>query len=339
MHIYIDESGIFRNPANRTNIASCVAALMVPTTKKRGLFSDFATLTRGWADSNGEVKGKNLDEQQVDAVVSLLQRYTPLLELTVIDLGLHSDEDVTRCKEAQAKRMIQSLTSSTEPILVTAAHLLHDSLLAMSNQLYLQAFIMFLLIPRVIQFGILYYARQIPKELSWFYWMVDAKGSSLTAYEEAWSTALYPIIGTATARRPLAFLELGYYSYFSRRFLKAKPMKNVEDPYATEEDTIGEFDLGKILGDHFEFQDSRWNLGLQMADILANATQRALNNRLGFDGWKNIGTLMLRRDPNPIDLVRITAGEDDEDEGIEWEPSPFGSDLKVYLEKSKFVWT
>jgi hypothetical protein len=42
-----------------------------------------------------------------------------------------------------------------------------------------------------------------------------------------------------------------------------------------------------------------------MADILTNATRRALTGRLGPDGWKNIPRLMIHRPDHYIQLIAL----------------------------------
>jgi hypothetical protein len=66
MHICIDESGIFRNPANKDNIASCIAALAIPTSKKKDLFNEFKKLSYPWRDEKGEVKGNYQHARRVE---------------------------------------------------------------------------------------------------------------------------------------------------------------------------------------------------------------------------------------------------------------------------------
>jgi hypothetical protein len=107
MHIYIDESGIFRNPANQENVASCITALAVPTTKKKELFKQFKALTYNWKGDNGEVKGTNLDEPEIASVILLLQKFDVILELVIIDLGLHTEDEITKFKQLQANKMTQ----------------------------------------------------------------------------------------------------------------------------------------------------------------------------------------------------------------------------------------
>ena len=94
----------FAIPLIRRMFASCVAAIAVPTTKKKELFKQFKKLTHGWADKNGEVKGRTLDEDQIASVRSMLQEFDVLLQIAMIDLGLHTEDEITRFKAEQAKK-------------------------------------------------------------------------------------------------------------------------------------------------------------------------------------------------------------------------------------------
>jgi len=216
MDIFIDESGIFRNPANKDNVASCIAALAVATTKKKDLFKQFKALTRNWRDKNGEIKGSKLDEPQIATIISLLRKFDVILELIVIDLGLHTEEEITKFKEIQVNNIIGDIPPDHSPDVLKRAMVIQSVFASMSNQLVIQANLMFLLIPRILFHMVLYYARRIAEELQWFYWMVDAKNESKNAYEDAWSTALYPVMAGQTAKNPIPFVEGGDYSYFEK---------------------------------------------------------------------------------------------------------------------------
>jgi hypothetical protein len=338
MHIYIDESGIFRNPANKDNVASCIAALAVPTTKKKELFKQFKSLTRNWTDRNGEVKGSKLDEPQIASVIALLQKFDVILELIVIDLGLHTEDEITKFKEIQVGNMIGDIPPDHIPDVLKRARGIQSVFASMSNQLFVQANLMFLLIPRILFHMVLYYARRIPEELQWFYWMVDAKNESKNAYEDAWSIALYPVMAGQSAQNPIPFVEGGDYSYFERFEQKdTEAIRRIEKEKGVERGTLSAIRLGDIFEKHFEFHDSRWNVGLQMADVLANAAQRALNGKLQISGWGEIGRLMIQRSPNPIQFVKIdpTAKKGDTTTMTD---SPFYEALKLMGAKARPVW-
>lgn len=57
------------------------------------------------------------------------------------------------------------------------------------------------------------------------------------------------------------------------------------------------FDIQRVLSD-FKFQDSKDNVGLQLANVVAKATQRALNGKLEPEGYEAVGELLvLQTDP------------------------------------------
>lgn len=338
MHIYVDESGIFSNPANKDNVASCIAALAVPTTKKKELFKQFKALTRNWRDKNGEVKGSKLDEPQIASIIALLEKFDVILELVVIDLGLHTEDEITKFKEIQVSNMIGDIPPDHIPDVLKRAKGIQSVFAGMSNQLVIQANLMFLLIPRILFHMVLYYARRIPQELQWFYWMVDAKNESKNAYEDAWSTALYPVMAGQTAKNPIPFVEGGNYSYFEQFEQRdTEAISRIEKEKGLERGTLSAIRLGDIFEKHFEFQDSRWNVGLQMADVLANTARRALNGKLQISGWGDIGRLMIQRNPNPIQFVKFDQNAEKGDTSSMTD-SPFYQPLKVMGAKARPIW-
>jgi hypothetical protein len=67
-----------------------VVVLVIPSTRKVKVFKEFKALTSNWVGAGEEVKERKLDEDQIAQVVALLQRYDVVLEITAIDLGLHT---------------------------------------------------------------------------------------------------------------------------------------------------------------------------------------------------------------------------------------------------------
>lgn len=337
MHIYIDESGIFNNPANKDNIASCVVALVIPSSKKVKLFNAFKGLTLEWVDSEGEVKGKNLSEGQISQVVNLLKSYDVVLEVTAIDLGLHTQDEISDFKKRQADETIKFLTPEHHPDIVKQLHEIRDAFNRMSNQLFIQAFIMFVLIPRTLRNSVTYYARRIPQELKSFHWVVDAKGKAITEHERAWSLAIFPIMYTQSIKKPMISVIGGDYSYFERfQDTDAEGIERIAAQEGFGEGELRASKLNLILGKSFKFQDSRSNVGLQMADILANATQRALNGKLGIAGWGDIGSLMIAQKPNALESIKL----DNEVKKLKTAlvMTPFYGVIKTYNSKAKSMW-
>jgi hypothetical protein len=95
------------------------------------------------------------------------------------------------------------------------------------------------------------------------------------------------------------------------------------------------FNVQRVLSD-FKFQDSKDNVGLQLADIVANATQRALNGNLLAAGFEGVGQLLvLQTDPG----IRLCVLDP---KAKKYEPikvdHPFHAPINIMLKKAKPLW-
>jgi hypothetical protein len=339
MHIYIDESGIFSKPANKDNIASCVVALVIPSSLKVKLFKEFQTLTAAWPKEDGEVKGKLLNENQISQVISLLQQYDVLLEINAVDLGLHTEDEITSFREGLARRVFGWATPE-HPLRIRFIQI-GEAYLRTSNQLFVQAFLLVTLIPRVLHHAITYYSRRIPKELKSFHWIIDAKDKIVTQFESAWFDLIFPSVEFQSKQKPFLQIEGGDYSYLEK-YLNYDDdiLERLEEGSSLKKDEIAAIELKRVLGDSFKFQDSKDKIGLQLADILANAVQRAFNGKLGKNGWENIGSLMILRDEQIIPFIVLE--EDDSDGNVFGKPrkiqSPFAPMIEIVTKNAKTMW-
>ncbi|MCC8965407.1 hypothetical protein H8A95_24585 [Bradyrhizobium sp. Pear76] len=67
-------------------------------------------------------------------------------------------------------------------------------------------------------------------------------------------------------------------------------------------------DIGKIMSESFRFS-SKTEDGLELVDILTNATRRALVGNLKDTGWKNIPRVMIHRGQHYIRMLAMTKYE------------------------------
>lgn len=93
MHIYIDESGTFSG-IGQTNRPSVVGALVIPNTVASLLFSSYNHLRKHLPKDRGEVKGRQLSETHIAAVIDFLRNFPVIFEATCIDVGLHTENGV-----------------------------------------------------------------------------------------------------------------------------------------------------------------------------------------------------------------------------------------------------
>jgi hypothetical protein len=107
MRIFIDESGTFSGFHDRS--IGAVGALAVPDGRLAFIERKYERIRKTLPKANGEVKGRLLDEQQIGEIVRLLARNETVFEVTVIDLGMHTQDGVAAYKEALLKGMHERL--------------------------------------------------------------------------------------------------------------------------------------------------------------------------------------------------------------------------------------
>jgi hypothetical protein len=80
------------------------------------------------------------------------------------------------------------------------------------------------------------------------------------------------------------------------------------------EDSV-RIDAQMLLTEQRTFEDSRNSLGLQLSDMLASILRRALNDRLRFPGWKDIGGLLVRHRNPGYGFVQLGLSDSQEMSG------------------------
>jgi hypothetical protein len=292
MHIYIDESGVFSNPSNKPNVASVVVALTVPSSNRVKLFNEFRELALELPTEDGEVKGRLLDESHVASVSALLGRYDCIVETNAIDIALHTEDQLKEYQTAICDAIAGWATAERPEEFKKQVAEVAAALKKPKSPLFVESFLLMVLVPRILEVSMNYYARRIPKELQSYHWVVDGKDTDVTAFEKAWYTVIFPSIEHQSKQKPFEKFLNGDYSYLEPFY--TLPTRKAARAKAELGDDLDKapFDIEPILQD-FKFQNSKDNLGLQMADVVANATQRALNGRLKEDGYLGIGKLMV----------------------------------------------
>jgi hypothetical protein len=304
VHIYIDESGIFSNPAKKPNVASVVAALVIPSQHKVRVFTEFEKLSANWPHVDGEIKGRALNERQITATAKLLQKYNCVVEMNVIDIGIHTDDELDKYQKQMCDQIAGWATKEHSEEFKKLVEDISAALQEPKNQVFVELFLLTLLIPRVLSVAVNFYARHIPKELKAYHWVIDAKDKQITDYEDAWSSIILTSIEHQTKQTPLIRIENGDYSYLEPYFkLPEDLVRRAERGLAGDGDKAA-FNVTPIMED-LKFLDSKDVIGLQLADIVANASQRALNGKLPNGGYEEIGGLMVKQQEPAIRIIRM----------------------------------
>lgn len=295
MQVFIDESGSFTG-FHAASI-SVVGALAIPDAKLEFLTKKFAKVKAQLPLENGEAKGRLLNEEQIDKVVTLLARNEVLFEITAIDLGLQAEGEIKTYKLNHGQGMLGKVNDFHESQRAEVKQAAEE-ILTTSVPLYLQALTTFDVIHRLIGNMTNYYSQRRPGELGKIAWVVDGKDpQKVTKWERWWSHYARGALATMSKRRPSPRLPLGDYSFYDKK-------------YATL-DADGEegTDL-KVLLENFRFS-AEIEAGLEFIDILANAIRRALTGKLQKEGWCNIRKTMIHSNEDAyVHFVLFREGPD-----------------------------
>jgi len=335
MHIYVDESGVFSNPQSKPNVASVVAALTVPSTHKVKLFREFSVLAEDLPTEDGEVKGRLLDEAQVESVVSLMRKFDCIVEINAIDIGLHTEDQLTRYQTEICNAVAGWATAERPEEFKRRVAEIAAALQKPKSPLFVESFLLMVLIPRILDISMNYYARRLPKELQSYHLVIDAKEKFVTDFERAWSIVIFPSVEHQSKQTPFQRIENGDYTYLQPYYeLPPEKANRAAQELKDDPDKIA-FDIERVLRD-LKFEDSKNNLGLQLADVVANASQRALNGRLQEEGYAGIGGLMVTQTDPAFRFCLLDP--DAKKYGPVKVDSPFHKPINDMLRQTKPLW-
>jgi hypothetical protein len=292
MKVFIDESGSFSGFHDGS--ISVVGMLAIPDAKIEFLTRKYQKIRVKLPLEKGEVKGRLLNENQIDQVVTLLSRNESLFEITALDLGIQTEDAALDYKKRHGEEMLARVSLFREDVRPEVEKASRE-ILATSLPLYLQALTTFEVMHRLIGYVTMYFSQRRPSELGSFEWIVDGKDKiKVTEWEKWWSYYARGALSTMSKTRPSPILEQGDYSFYKRSFGSSE-----------EQGT----DL-KLLLQNIRFCSAP-EAGLEFVDILSNAVRRTLTGSLRKDGWKNIHRLMIhRKDQTYIQFVLFREGPD-----------------------------
>ncbi len=311
MHLFIDESGGFQRDVNTPHAVSCVCAVVIPGRSLDAIEDGFLRISHTWPkEASGEVKGKLLDEEHMRQLCDFLSGYHVILDTTVIDMNMSTDDEVKYHKFMQAESIIADLSPEHDVSMHLALEGLKRSLDLMPIQLYAQAVAMKHLVWNSFQVGQIYFCQRWPGELARFQWTIDAKDKGRTTeYERYWQESILPSLQSISMTRPLIRLKGGDYSAFRRNFPSLSLPKHLRElaPSDQPRNRRKGGDL-RALFRELKFAQSDVHVGLQIADVLANCIRRSLSGRMGRAGWWPLASLMTKKLWS--DTVLITLSQD-----------------------------
>jgi hypothetical protein len=304
VRIYIDESGGFIPgiPASRV---SCVAALAVAEKDADALLRRYFELRAAWTTAK-EVKGSSLTDDQTLEALSAVAAFDVVAKIVAIDMHLQSVDQIAEFQNGQGDAFVSGLTEVHSTASREWAHNARTDWRSLSPQLAVQMYAMFLALEDFLRDVPNYYAQRLPNELGRFDWYIDPKDVTRARYDELWQRLACPVLQTMSFENPAARVEGFDYSAFDR-FEKPLPpyVLKLRPPRPGARSTSP--DLKMLLNESVSFPDSRSEIGLQLADIVASALTKAMNGKLSDSVWPVLGSLMIERPRGepPLRLVGL----------------------------------
>jgi len=303
VRIYVDESGSFV-PGAASSRVCCEAALVVPESVAPSLLSAYSELRSAWT-SEAEIKGSSLTNEQTAAALRLLGCYDILVEISAVDVGHQGRAQLNAFRLAQADAIIAELTPRHNANAHEWAHALRDQWLRLSPQLMLQAYALVIVASEVVRAAPNYYAQRSPNELARFDWVLDPKDVKPSRFELTWRQIVCPLLQSMSMREPFARVEGFDYSALTRFFMVTPDYLLPYLPRGRTSPGDG-LNLQLVFNESIAFPNSKDDLGLQLADIVASAFAKAMNGKLPPTVFRLLGPLMVEK-PRGAPIVRLIA--------------------------------
>jgi len=328
MNIYIDEAGVFVKPSQNKSAISAVGALILSEKKEKIIFSKFEALKTKWGFKDKEAKGSKLSESQVASVIDILEKYNVMFEIVAIDMNIQNDDGVTVHKLDIANKMISCITDEFNETLIKNLHNTKEEIESLPNQLYIQVSLTIELLIQVFQKTMLNYSLRKPKELEFFKWIVDAKNLNITTSEKIWKTLVLPLAQSRSFEEPVLMIKEGDYSHYYKN-RKSGDIPNYLSEHVKDKDPNNFTELNSVYSD-IKFEDSKNNLGVQLADILITSMRRSMNGNLQKKGWENFRKIIVMGQKQSITLLNM----DEESNFEKYENDPSYFEVIAYLDKT-----
>ncbi|HEY0924230.1 DUF3800 domain-containing protein [Rheinheimera pacifica] len=278
MEISIDESGTFVNKGAKEGSWCVVTAFVMPEIEKRNVREALRQLkVKSGFVYNQEIKLYQLDEQRYFEFIQKLTKTTCTVFSVATDSYFNDDIVVSAHRDAQVRGVANGIPSMKYQGGKDALKLLSEQLKSVSPQLYSQLTCQILLMRAFLERSINYYVQRQPKTLRCFKWRVDGKQMKhKTDFEDAFEKYAPGLLQTFSLEKPVAILDWCDYSSMSEFIYEAGDIPNylVERfPHLANETAL---DIQKIIRKDIEFVDSRYDVGIQIADLLASGLRRLL---------------------------------------------------------------
>jgi Protein of unknown function (DUF3800) len=309
MLVAIDESGSFVYSA--TSGAWCVvAAYVFSERRKTANLQALFRLKKVYGRSRRqEIKLKEITEADYFQFLSDLRIAGGALFAVAADSSLTEVVEIMGHKATQAKKIRANVPRMKYEEGKRVVATLADEIEALSPQLYVQLVCQVVLLTDVIKRAILFFVQRDPVTLRRFVWRIDQKNTSKSIFERSFDRIAPGLLQSESFRNPVIFLEGADYSHFQRYEIPADDYPQyLQEEFGHEPQSA--VNIGKLIREDMKFPDSKDDLTVQIADLLAAGIRRSLRGKFtdGRAAAKLLGQLTIQKEkPKPsISLVMLS---------------------------------
>jgi hypothetical protein len=184
----------------------------------------------------------------------------------------------------------------------------------LSDQLYIQFICQTKLMHLVVSQAVTYYVQRNPESLASFVWRVDRKNpGKKTKFEEVFESLCPGYLQTMSLVDPLPMVRGFDYSYMARYHYSAGEQPTyLKDTYDIDVDLDDVLDIGKLMGEDIQFVDSKGDIGIQIADLLASGLRRCLRREFkdNLRAATFLGRLMINRGRGKQPMLLVSLGHE-----------------------------
>lgn len=280
MHVYIDESGVFK-VAQNTDAWCVVAALAAPEPTVRR----FGPLLLPYKLACGkrydeEVKLGDLSEAQAQSFLEGLGKLDCTVYCVAAEMSLVTDAQAQRHQAEQAAKITQYVDRMKYAAAGAGLRALAEDVKALSPQLYMQLVCQVILVKEVIDRAILYHVQRSPKCLRAFRWRIDQKNTTTSLFESAFSKIAPSLLQSMALTEPTyACTDFDYSAMNGFIFTEDDAPTFLRDAYGLDVNSAGGLNVGKMLRSDLQFPGSHTEAGLQVVDLVASSVGRLLRGR------------------------------------------------------------
>lgn len=313
MEISIDEAGSFVNKGAKTGSWCVVAAFVMPETEKRVVREALRILkvTNGFKH-NQEIKLGKTEEQSYFEFIKRLSNSNCTLFSVATDSYFNNDVIVSEHRNIQAQNITEAIPSMKYQGGKDALAFLSEQLSSVPPQLYSQLVCQIQLMQVFTERAINYYVQRQPKVLRCFKWRIDQKQPTYkTHFEDAFEKYAPGLLQTFSLEKPGVMLDWCDYSSMADFMYDVGEMpEHLVERFPNLVHEIG-LNIQKIIRDDIKFVDSKDDVNVQIADLLASGLRRLLRAEFIDNELAAVllGRLFVQAPKNTSPIKLVSFGE------------------------------